>query len=190
MKLTKLETDVVLGDDVFSDQELTEIEHICLERVKVSGEPDTHTGDNKTRKAFSTWIPKTVETNLLYQKMAMVSQAINNQFFNFDLTGFIEGGIFFHLYDQVGDHYDWHTDKTTRNGRQKDLVKQTLVLELTDPLEYEGCQTELMIDGIVTIPKKPGRFYCIPGYVSHRVTPLISGFRKALIAWVTGPEFV
>ena len=34
-----------------------------------------------------------------------------------------------------------------------------------------------------------GTVIAFPSYVLHRVTPIESGTRKALVIWVAGPEF-
>jgi predicted 2-oxoglutarate/Fe(II)-dependent dioxygenase YbiX len=34
-----------------------------------------------------------------------------------------------------------------------------------------------------------GTVIAFPSYVLHRVTPIESGVRKALVVWVAGPEF-
>jgi PKHD-type hydroxylase len=42
---------------------------------------------------------------------------------------------------------------------------------------------------IETAPKTRGTLIAFPSYVLHRVTPIISGTRKAVVVWTTGPRF-
>ena len=37
--------------------------------------------------------------------------------------------------------------------------------------------------------KARGTLVAFPSYVMHRVTPVTSGTRKSLVAWVAGPKF-
>lgn len=187
--ITQISEDVVIAEQIFSVDELHTINQLSDATLTEAGVVDLATGDNQTRKAEVAYIPRTAESNWIYQRLARVSQQINNEFFHLDVTGFIENGIFGAVYCQPGDNYDWHTDKTERNGTRKDFVKLTLVIQLSDPCEYQGGEVEVITDEITTIPKTQGLVYAIPGWVSHRVTPLRSGTRKVLIAWFTGPKF-
>ena len=38
-------------------------------------------------------------------------------------------------------------------------------------------------------PRTRGAVIAFPSFFLHRVTPIISGTRKALVVWATGPEF-
>ena len=66
--------------------------------------------------------------------------------------------------------------------------KLTMVIQLSDPSEYEGGQLELFED--IQIPKQKGLVAMFPSFGNyHRVTPVLSGTRKVLVAWIWGPPF-
>ena len=76
-----------------------------------------------------------------------------------------------------------------RNGHGKPR-KLSLSVQLTDPSQYEGCDLQFQVsDKVGVAPRKRGTVIAFPSFFLHRVTPIISGTRKALVAWATGPEF-
>ncbi len=65
-----------------------------------------------------------------------------------------------------------------------------MVLQLSDPEEYEGGIFELFINKHVReLPKKKGMVALFPSYFMHRVTPVTKGERRSLVLWVSGPPF-
>lgn len=84
-------------------------------------------------------------------------------------------------YDQVGDHFDWHRDD--RRGTNRRL---TMVMQLSHPDEYEGCVLQLETRaGPISIIKTRGSSVVFGAGTLHRVTPLLSGVRRALVVWAT-----
>ena len=47
-----------------------------------------------------------------------------------------------------------------------------------------------MFEGIDTedLPDARGTVVAFPSFLYHRVTPVTSGLRKALVAWIAGPR--
>jgi PKHD-type hydroxylase len=71
--------------------------------------------------------------------------------------------------------------------------KISIIIQLTDPSEYEGGEFEM--DYQYEQPnkedlKKKGTIIVFPSFIPHRVTELTKGTRKSLVAWVEGPKFV
>lgn len=186
---SKLNDEIVLCENAFTSNELNEIAQICNNTLSTTPVVDVATGDNTTRKVVTSWVSHTKETSFMYKHMSYLAREINSKYFNFDLTGFIENGMLFVSYAMPGDHLDWHTDKVNYDGKRTDIAKLALVLDLSDPSEYKGCAVQFMTDGLSTINQAKGLIYAMPGYVSHSVTPLISGTRNVLVAWITGPNF-
>ncbi len=68
--------------------------------------------------------------------------------------------------------------------------KLSMVLQLSDPSEYEGGDLELFTSANPIITKKQkGIIHAFPSYVMHRVTPVTKGVRKTLVVWIAGPRF-
>jgi PKHD-type hydroxylase len=82
---------------------------------------------------------------------------------------------------QTGDHFDWHQDATA-GARMRAL---TLSLQLTAPNAYTGGRLE--IKGSLESPTDQGSICVFPAEELHRVTPITSGTRYALVAWIDKP---
>jgi PKHD-type hydroxylase len=89
-------------------------------------------------------------------------------------------------------HYDWHTD-TDFLSKEAFERKLTIVMQLSDPEEYEGGYLELGGSALGSLEeadlKRKGSALAFPSYLSHRVTPVTKGVRRTLTAWVEGPKF-
>ena len=121
----------------------------------------------------------------LFDIVAGVINHANDNFFGYDLTALSEG-IQFTEYLGTGDHYTWHTDK----GFAYAPRKLSITIQLSDPESYEGGDLELQF-GPEPVPMKRSRgsAFIFPATMLHRVTPVTSGERYSLVAWVTGPPF-
>ena len=186
--LVKLDDDLITCDGAFTAEEIEKIRKIC-DALSHTGSPDISTGDGVSRKTWLTPIKSSPTTQFFYRRIGEIAKSINDEYFKLDIDGFISQGIWYNHYSLPTDHYDWHTDKTRKYGTTKDFVKQTVVLQLSSPEEYEGGYVDVMIDGIIRIERRQGLIYSIPGWVPHQVTNIVSGHRRTLVAWFTGPRF-
>jgi PKHD-type hydroxylase len=137
------------------------------------------------RRAQVSWLEKTAETTWVFEKLGHIACYLNAQYFRFDLTGFGEP-IQLTNYDQ-SEHgmYGWHQDYNAKVSR-----KISLVLQLTDPSQYEGGNLQVITGGQPqTVRKQRGLVAAFPSYVLHQVTPVTNGNRQSLVAWVSGPAF-
>jgi PKHD-type hydroxylase len=112
---------------------------------------------------------------------------LNGQHFRFDLWGFGEHLQYTEYYGDDEGHYTWHIDSgitSTNHGPRK----LSVVLQLSDPCEYEGGNLQVKLGADPqTISKDLGLVAVFPSFVLHRVTPVTSGLRRTLVAWLTGP---
>ncbi len=189
METSLLNNNIVLCDNAFTSHELKDIQNFCYACLPSQGVVQYMTGDPSVRKSDTMWLPRTLDTRFLYTRIATIARTINEKYFHFDLTGYIDEGILYLDYNQQGDHYDWHIDNSQSYRGNKDPVKLIVILQLSDPSEYCGGDAEIAGTGITVIPKRKGLIYAIPGYTAHRVTPLLSGRRTILSSWFTGPAF-
>ena len=60
--------------------------------------------------------------------------------------------------------------------------KLSLVLELTDPSEYEGGQLQLNNGHPMDTEQLRGRLFAFPSFMLHRVTPVTRGTRRSLVS--------
>lgn len=177
----------VWWENGFTEQELNWLQEQAQkadQRAQVGGDPQ---GAElaKIRRSQISWLDKTPENAWLFQKLGHIASALNAQYYRFDLTGFGEP-IQLTNYDQSEQGmYGWHQDYNAKISR-----KLSLVLQLTDPSQYEGGNLQVLTSGQPqTVRKQRGLVAAFPSYVLHQVTPVTSGNRQSLVAWVSGPAF-
>lgn len=147
-----------------------------------SVDDDKNSSDRITRIS---WIEQSRETLWLFQKLVGATSTINQQAYCFDLSA-LESLQYTVYLGGEGGHYDWHVD----HGRTPRRRKLSLVLQLSAPTDYEGCELQIYASSrIDTAPKTRGTLIAFPSYVLHRVTPITAGVRKSLVMWCSGPRF-
>lgn len=175
-------------ENEFSDSEIADIRKIgdalVLQTASISTANEVVT---QLRKSQTGWLSLNADTTPLYDRLAFIARMMNGQFFDFDLYGFVED-FQYTVYREGGDHYDWHMDKGNTSSAPRKL---SMILQLSDPSEYEGGDLQFWIggDAPVTAEKKKGLIYAFPSYILHRVTPVTSGTRKSLVVWTAGNKF-
>ena len=137
------------------------------------------------RRSQVSWLNNTTDTKWVFEKLADVASQMNAQHFRFDLTGFGES-LQLTNYDQSENGmYGWHQDYGGGISR-----KLSMVVQLTDPAQYEGGNLQVMTSGEPqNVRKQRGLIAIFPSYIVHQVTPVTQGNRQSLVAWVSGPAF-
>ena len=114
--------------------------------------------------------------------------AANRKVFNFDLTDFGESPQVARYTAEGADHFDWHADIGAGVWAAK--RKLTIVVQLSDPADYEGGTLQLRADSTITdAAATRGTATIFPSFVLHRVTPVTKGTRWSLTLWAHGPAF-
>ena len=171
-------------DGIFSDLELDAIIEIGnrhqIDRASTYGV----TGP-EVRSSNVAFIYPNESTDWIFRKMTMATDQMNREYFGFDLSGF-EQGFQFTRYEAPGEHYEWHVDR----GRGIPVRKLSVTVQLSDPATYEGGDLQIS-EGLTpaTLERKRGRLTFFPSWIQHRVTPVTSGIRYSLVAWIGGPPF-
>lgn len=158
--------------------------------AKVFG--DTQDGEvtrPSVRKSDVAWIPWDEWIPGIIHNL-MISA--NELHFKYDLRHF-NTKIQSTVYGKKGDKYGWHVD----GGRTYDVDgvtcerKLSCSLLLSEPDEYEGGELQFSYySNNFTRAKPPaGTAVIFPAWVPHRVTPIKSGIRRSLVAWMDGPLF-
>ncbi len=125
------------------------------------------------------------DINWFYQRLADTIRILNGNSFKFDLRGLSEAPQFMVYHATEGGHFNWHFDTGPQPPR-----KLSVTVQLSDPSQYEGGRLEFSTGSmVVDSPTERGAVICFPSYMMHRVTPVTSGTRKSIVAWVTGPAF-
>ena len=168
----------------FSKEECENIK--LLSKSFESNEATTFNVEGKTdfRKSKVRWIELTEDTRWIFDRLETYVTEANNALFKVDLTGFTEA-LQYTEYEGKGTHYGYHLDI----GPGKHKRKLSIVVQLSDPNDYEG--GDLMIhNGQEQYPdKSQGTVIVFPSILLHKVTPLISGNRYSIVSWVSGPPW-
>lgn len=97
------------------------------------------------------------------------------------------------IYDELEDHFDRHRDEELNlyNFFDDSMRKLSASLQLTDTNEYTGCDLEIYPTQNVVrkAARTKGSMTVFHSFVMHKVTPLKSGKRKALVLWYKGPPW-
>ena len=176
-------------DGVFTPEECKKIIEIGNSKEKhqatISDEQAEMGIDEGVRKNKVAWLEPEDDLGWAYERLTDAVVSLNNQFFNFDLWGFTEK-IQFTEYSEPDDGYKQHIDKLY----YKNIRKLSIMVQLSDPDDYKGCELKVIIGpDSEAMTKKQGTLIAFPSYTLHEVTPLISGTRYSLVAWLGGPTF-
>lgn len=141
--------------------------------------------EKSIREAMVSWIFPNEGTFWIYKRLSSITNMLNNDYYKFDLAGFAEG-LQFTEYTAPSGMHSAHLDKSP-NGIVR---KMSLVVQLSDPESYEGCNLEIIDSGgNLKLPRDQGTMLMFPSWEMHRVTPITKGKRNSLVAWITGNPF-
>jgi len=175
-------------EGAFSEEELDWLQNKAKEAVQkaqVGGNKNGMVKDGIRRSELN-WLPKTEESSWVFERLAGVVSNLNAKYFRFDLTGFGEPlQLTNYCYTNQGT-YKWHQDF----GSEGPSRKLSLVLQLSNPNEYEGGELQLLTSSDPeAIKKQRGLIVVFPSWTLHQVTPVTKGTRQTLVTWISGPEF-
>jgi PKHD-type hydroxylase len=177
----------VWWEGAFTEQELNWLQNKAKQaeqNAQVGGANGGVVNQNVRRSQVS-WLVNTGDTKWVFEKLAHVASKMNAQHFRFDLTGFGEALQLTHYDQSENGMYGWHQDYGGGISR-----KLSIVVQLTDPSEYEGGNLQIMSSGQPqNIRKQRGLIALFPSYIVHQVAPVTQGSRQSLVAWVSGPAF-
>jgi PKHD-type hydroxylase len=142
--------------------------------------------DANIRRSELNWLEKTEETAWVFDGLGHVVSNLNSSYFGFDLMGFAESLQLTNYHEDKRGMYGWHQDF----GKTGPCRKLSLVMQLSDPSEYEGGTLEIMTSGSPqVVEKKRGLITVFPSWTLHQVTPVVRGTRQTLVTWICGPDF-
>jgi len=174
--------------NAFTDQELSylkEIAHQAKERA-TAGNYDNESV-LKIRRSQVSWLECNQETRWVYEKLSHVVASLNAKYYGFDLTGFAEPLQLTKYQMSEQGMYGWHQDCGSGGAPNRKL---SLVMQCSDPSEYEGGNLEIKNkEKPIIVPKEKGLIAVFPSYMLHQVTPVVRGERTSLVTWISGPNF-
>jgi PKHD-type hydroxylase len=89
---------------------------------------------------------------------------------------------------ETGDHYSWHHDVHWSGDSARDR-KLSVTVQLSGADDY--CGGDFEFDAVKTNAdfRSKGTVLVFPSYLRHRIHPISSGTRYALVAWFFGPRW-
>ncbi len=145
---------------------------LCMERAETGG---SGADCLDHRRSMVSWIPINEHTSWIYEKLTDHIRMVNERWFKFDLDK-IERLQFTHYNSTENGCYKSHTDPL--NWRVPHNRKLSVVIQLSDPSEYEG--GELILHNSHDnsfVEKQKGYTIFFPSYTLHEVTPVTKGER-------------
>jgi len=152
---------------------------------------DGSTPNGDRRSSEIRWIdPYLPSCKFIVDSLWYYANEANRNAFGFDINYLQD--IQYTKYEAANEgKYDWHCDTFWGNNTMYDR-KISIIMQLTDPSEYEGGDFEIdpqypQMDPVQIRAK--GTVIVIPSFLNHRVTPVTSGTRRSLVSWIQGPKF-
>lgn len=175
-------------EGAFSDEELDWLQDKAkkaTQKALVGGINGSEV-NGKVRRSELNWLHKDPDCAWVFEKLASVASKLNSEHFGFDLHGFGEALQLTNYDESNQGTYIWHQDF----GNSGVSRKLSMVLQLSDPKDYQGGELQLLTTKEPTsIQKKRGLITVFPAWTLHQVTPVIKGNRQTLVAWISGPQF-
>lgn len=173
--------------DAFTADELQRIVELGDSLIPETGVIGDNEVDKDYRSSKVAWIHCTGAVQWIFDRLAYIARHLNGKFYDYDLYGFCEGIQYTVYSGESEDHYDWHQDCGVNTDTPRKL---SIVLQLSDPASYEGGELQIRNAKVPSaVEKSAGLAVAFPSFMLHRVTPVTSGTRRTLVAWITGPRF-
>lgn len=173
-------------ENAFTDEEIEKIKELgnVLPQIKATVVADDKNQVTDYRESEIAWMPEDSKHRWIYDRISTLVKEANTNMWSYDIFGYDDSLQFTTYYDNNG-HYDWHVDfGPTISNR-----KLSVVVQLSDPSEYEGGELQLQNPNVVSIKRQKGMVVVFSSFVLHRVTPVLKGKRQSLVAWLSGPNF-
>ena len=152
-------------------------------RAPVYGRAGEEAVDTNVRNVITSYRPRSDETAWVYDRLdglfADAAAALAHP------VGPIGEDIQILRYEPGGHFGLWHSDAGFDAHGKRVL---SVSVELSEPGDYEGGMLEIVPDTVGrprSLPRGGARFF--PSRALHRVTPVTSGTRHALVIWTGAP---
>ena len=107
----------------------------------------------EARQSTIAWVPQQKDSAPLFDLVRTQAGQLNAEHFGFELVGFGER-MQYARYGTGKGHYDWHIDA---GPGATSLRKLSIIIQLSDEVDYEGGDVELQAPGPITRrPRKRG----------------------------------
>lgn len=182
----------LMWEEAISDEECDRWIEMCREletkNATIFREAELIEPESKHRKTQVRWVNNQDQYREIHERLwSFIEQARVRMKVHVDYLPPLQ----FTEYADVGHHYDTHHDVNfnRQDGRHR---KVSIVVNLTDPGEYEGGDFHFLNTESPDAEalKKRGTVICFLSYQDHKVTPIESGSRTSMVGWAEGPRWV
>lgn len=181
-------TPLHLIPDALSAAECDDLIALCHGQPMKDAGLVRQTTAHQIRRAELSWLDDIPQTSWVMDRMVRLVGQANRESFGFDLSDFLESPQVARYGAEREGHFDWHSD--IGSGQLASKRKLTIVVQLSDPADYQGGTLELRPDSnLREAPRDRGTAILFPSFVLHRVTPVTAGTRWSLTLWSHGPAF-
>jgi PKHD-type hydroxylase len=170
-----------LYERVFTPEQCARIRELGAGQAMWKGRSSAE--DDGYRVCHTSWIEETAATTFMYQRLRELVHSVNS-LYGLDTVGFAEPLNY--ICYQSGGHFDWHTDLGVGPTSTR---KISISVQLSEATDYAGGDLEFCPNGVIDRFRGVGNAVAFPAYIAHRVLPVTSGHRHALVAWIHGPRF-
>lgn len=139
--------------------------------------------DPEYRKCRTSFLEEREDSAFVFERVRRMARVLRDKY-RFRLAGFTEP-LHFITYD-VGCQFGWHTDLGEGDTSTR---KISISIQLSEAGDYAGGDLEFCPHGQIAEFRGLGNALAFPAYIPHRVLPITSGRRHALVAWLHGPAF-
>jgi len=186
---SKREIGYTWWDNLFTKEELDTLQNLAINQKQPAavGSSTTPVVNGDIRRSEVGWLMNNAENYWVFEKLAHAVNELNALHYCFNLSGFGEAIQLTNYKAEYQGTYGWHQDF----GNGTVSRKLSLVLQLSDPNEYEGGQLQILTSkDPVNMEKRRGLITVFPSWTLHQVTPVTQGTRQSLVAWISGPAFI
>ena len=137
---------------------------------------------SRLRRSRVVWLAKQDHPKL-YKTISNIAREANS-IYDYDIKAF-HGPLQVAVYDASDEgFFDWHTDTVPSDMSRKISIS----IPLNRESDYDGGDFEIREGNVERkVPQVAGFPLAFPSWLPHRVTPLISGRRYSMVAWILGP---
>jgi PKHD-type hydroxylase len=143
-------------DGAFTEEQLDWLQEkakTATKEAQVGGNGGNGGSNSAVRRSELHWLNKDEESFWVFDSLSHVVSRLNADHFQFDLTGFGEALQLTNYHEDRQGMYKWHTD-FGGNGPSRKL---SVVLQLSDPKDYQGGELQILTNkDPITINKKRG----------------------------------
>lgn len=162
----------------------------CDEMIAACSEfpltPPTIVGEDRypgRRQADCRKVGVNARTEWIFNLLTAVAHEATQNTFGLELTAINRAPQYVEYRPDWG-RFDWHNDYS--HGVADAPRKLTIIIQLSEAVEYEGGRLQMFGPEIEELPDERGTVLAFPSFLYHCVTPVESGIRRALVAWVAG----